>query len=158
MLSQTAVNPALAIVSAMITPAILILASGSLVSSTLVRLGRIVDQTRSLIALAQSLRSADRTAALAAVEQRIDLHLRRAALARRALLGYYLSICLFLLSSLLIALLEAAHLTHLWWIGPTFVIIGGLVLTLATLSLVIEVNISAGSLRQEVAAAREHQL
>ena len=49
MLTQPAANPSLAIVSAMITPAILILAAGSLVSSTLVRLGRIVDQTRVLV-------------------------------------------------------------------------------------------------------------
>lgn len=42
-------SPALAIISAMITPAILILASGNLVNSTLTRLGRIVDRTRALI-------------------------------------------------------------------------------------------------------------
>jgi hypothetical protein len=39
----------LSIISAMITPAILILATGSLVASTLTRLGRIVDRARSLL-------------------------------------------------------------------------------------------------------------
>lgn len=156
MLNQPVANSALAIVSAMITPAILILASGSLVSSTLVRLGRIVDQTRALIAQGQSLRSSNDARALALLEARINLQLRRAQLARQALLGYYISISLFLLSSLVLALLSAVHFTRYFWLGPAIVIIGGIVLLFATAALVIEVNISAGTLQEEVRIYREH--
>jgi|ERR1700694_569711 len=150
MLNQPVLNPALSIVSAMITPAILILAAGSLVSSTLVRLGRIVDQTRALIAQAEKLKSQADQKTVALVEARINLQLRRAELARQALMGYYVSISLFLVSSLVIALLEAIHETKLYWIGPAIVIAGGAVLIFATATLLIEVNISAGTLREEV--------
>ncbi|MDQ6780766.1 MAG: DUF2721 domain-containing protein [Candidatus Eremiobacteraeota bacterium] len=148
-------NAGLAIVSAMIAPAILILAAGSLVSSTLVRLGRIVDQTRALLSSGEHHRGSGDQRGLALIESRIDLQLRRAELARRALLGYYLSIFIFLLSSLLIALFEAVHLSKLFWIGPAFVILGGGVLLFATASLVVEVNISAGTLHEEVRVYRQ---
>ncbi|PZR60985.1 MAG: hypothetical protein DLM53_10040 [Candidatus Eremiobacter antarcticus] len=156
MLSSPSGNPALSIVSAMITPAILILASGSLVSSTLVRLGRIVDQTRALIADGQALRSAGKTPALDFIDRRIDRQLRRAELARSALLGFYIAICLFLISSVVIAITQATH-AGFFWLGPVIVIIGGVVLILATAALVFEVNVSAGTLHEEVVSYRERE-
>ena len=155
MLTQPAANPSLAIVSAMITPAILILAAGSLVSSTLVRLGRIVDQTRVLIDRGLAAKQRGDQRALAFIEAAINLQLRRADLARRALLGFYISISLFLVSSLAIALLEATRATAYYWVGPTIVMLGGGVLILATAALVIEVNISEGTLQEEVRIYRQ---
>lgn len=141
----------------MITPAILILASGSLVSSTLVRLGRIVDQTRALIAEGQALRSAGPTPALDFVDRRIDRQLRRAELARSALLGFYIAISLFLISSVVIAITQATH-AGFFWFGPIIVILGGVVLILATAALVFEVNVSAGTLHEEVESYRAREL
>jgi hypothetical protein len=143
------INPSMAIVSAMITPAILILAAGSLVSSTLVRLGRVVDQTRLLVLRGQELRAAGKHAAVAIIEERMDRQLRRAELARQALWGYYLAIVLFLLSGVVIALGQAIHF-RFSWIGPAIVVAGGLVLIAATSQLVIEIGVGAGSLREEV--------
>lgn len=140
-------------VSAMITPAILILAAGSLVASTLVRLGRVVDQTRAFIVQGEQLRKEGRTSDLAVVEARIDRQLRRSELARNALWGYYVAIALFLLSSVVLAIDQATH-GPFAWLGPSIVLFGGLVLMLATLALVFEVGLSAGLLREEVEVYR----
>ncbi len=140
-------------VTAMITPAILILAAGSLVASTLVRLGRVVDQTRAFILQGQEMRKEGRTSELAVVEDRIDRQLRRAELARNALWGYYVAITLFLLSSVVLAIDQATR-APFGWLGPSIVLLGGLVLMLATLALVFEVGLSAGLLREEVEVYR----
>ena len=138
-----------AVVSAMITPAILILAAGSLVSSTLVRLGRVVDQTRALIAQGERLVHQGKREGLDRVLVRIDRQVRRAELARTALWGYYIAIAFFLLSSVMLALNQVFH-GHVNWVGPSLTLVGGLVLMLATAALVVEVGLSAGSLREEV--------
>lgn len=146
----------MSIVTAMITPAILILAAGSLVSSTLVRLGRVVDQTRALIVRADDLRLAGKTAAIAIIENRMDRQLRRAELARNALWGYYLAIVIFLISSVAIALGQVIHV-H-FGIGAGMVLLGGCVLIWATSQLVIEVGLGAGSLREEVESYKRRDL
>jgi hypothetical protein len=147
--SNPFINPDMSMVSAMITPAILILAAGSLVASTLVRLGRVVDQTRALIIRGDELRAEGRHVDLTAVEQRMQRQLRRAELARNALWGYYVAIALFLVASVVLAVDQATH-APFEWLGPSIVLLGGLVLMLATLALVFEVGLSAGSLREEV--------
>jgi hypothetical protein len=149
--------PGMAIVTAMITPAILILAAGSLVASTLVRLGRVVDQTRALIVRGDALRQAGNTAAVAIIEDRMERQLRRAELARNALWGYYLAIVLFLVSSVMIALSRIIHV-RFSWIGPAFVLLGGCVLIAATSQLVVEVGLGAGSLREEVESYKRREL
>jgi len=152
-----AMYPGMSIVTAMITPAILILAAGSLVSSTLVRLGRVVDQTRALVLQGESLRQSGKSEAVAIIEDRMDRQLRRAELARNALWGYYLAIVLFLVSSVTIALSQAIH-ARFSWIGPFIVLLGGCVLILATSQLVIEVGLGAGSLREEVESYKKREL
>ena len=147
----------MSIVTAMITPAILILAAGSLVSSTLVRLGRVVDQTRALIIQGDELRRNGKSAAVAIIEYRMDRQLRRAELARNALWGYYLAIVLFLVSSVIIAVTHATHAV-ISWVGPTIVLVGGVVLIAATTQLVIEVGLGAGSLREEVESYKRSEL
>ena len=149
--------PGMSVVTAMITPAILILAAGSLVASTLVRLGRVVDQTRALIVLGDALRREGRTSAVAIVESRMDRQLRRAELARNALWGYYLAIVFFLISSVMIALSRVIHV-RFSWIGPSMVLLGGCVLIAATTQLVIEVGLGAGSLREEVESYKKREL
>jgi hypothetical protein len=142
-------NPDMTMISAMITPAILILAAGSLVASTLVRLGRVVDQTRALIAEGEQARGSGKMLDLPAIERRMQRQLRRAELARNALWGYYVAIALFLLSSVVLAVDQATH-APFEWLGPSITLLGGLVLMLATLALVVEVGLSAGALREEV--------
>jgi hypothetical protein len=146
---RTILEADLSMVSAMITPAILILAAGSLVSSTLVRLGRVVDQTRVLLGQSERFRSEGNVEHAAVIERWLDRQLRRAALVRNALWGYYIAIALFLLSSIVLAFNTALH-GRFDWLGALIVVLGGIVLMLATSALVVEVGVSAGSLKEEV--------
>ena len=75
--------------------------------------------------------------------------LRRSDLARNALVCYYTAISLFLLSIFIIGL-TLLHVINVDWLGPAIVILGGVFLFAGSASLVVEVNISGGSTRQEV--------
>lgn len=133
----------------MITPAILILAAGSLVSGTLVRVGRIVDNIRALMARGDVMRRAGNVNALRIIDRQLDLLLRRSDLVRTALVCYYSAITLFLLSILFIGL-TLLHIINLDWLGPAIVMLGGVFLFAGSACLVIEVNLSSGAMRQEV--------
>jgi len=122
-----------------------------------VRLGRVADYTRTLIAQSEVARREGKTHAVEILEVRMDRQLRRAELTRNALWGYYFAIVLFLVSSVLIALSQVLHVT-LEWIGPSMILIGGLVMIVATAQLVIEVGLSAGSLRQEIQSHKNREL
>jgi len=140
--------PSLQVVTGMITPAILILAAGSLVQGTLIRLGRIVDNIRALIARGLEMRLAGNEDALRLIDSHLTILLRRNDLARTALVCYYTAISLFLLSTLVIALTLLFH--KLDWLGPAIVMLGGAFLFAGSAALVIEVNVSSGSTRQEI--------
>lgn len=139
----------LAIISAMITPAILILASGNLVSSTLTRLGRIVDRAR---ALGDHLaKNHDGMGGLASAELAdiLLLYRRRSAFVARALSAYYAAIGFFIVTSLTIALDNFAQ----WlvpWLAVVLTVIGVLLLLLGTLALVVETNLASGMLGREL--------
>ncbi|HKW45548.1 MAG TPA: DUF2721 domain-containing protein [Candidatus Eremiobacteraceae bacterium] len=147
----------LTIVSAMITPAILILAAGSLVNTTLVRLGRAVDRARWLIDRGDEYRAAGNQNAVRVTDQRLERQLKRAELSRLSLSGYYVAIALFLVSSLAIAINELTG-DPFPMVGPAIVILGGIVLLLSTAAVVVEVNISAGTLREEARQYRQREL
>jgi uncharacterized protein DUF2721 len=147
----------MSLVAAIVTPAILILAAGSLVASTIVRLGRVADHTRTLIVQCEAARREGKRQAAEILEARMDRQLRRAELTRNALWGYYFAIVLFLVSSVLIAVSQVFHLA-LEWIGPSMVLLGGLVMIVATSQLVIEVGLSAGLLRQEIHSYKNREL
>jgi len=139
----------LAIISASLTPAILILATGSLVTSTLTRLNRITDRARDLIdAIADARKAGD--------EERITLgvlwlrtYLRRSTLAERALTFYYTAIGMFVASSLAITIDDLTH-DSVPWLSLVLVVGGALLLFAGTASLVIEANIATGTLRAEI--------
>jgi hypothetical protein len=147
----------LSVVSAMITPAILILAAGSLVNTTLVRLGRAADQSRWLIAQGDQFHAAGNRKAMRVIEERLERQLKRASLSRLALTGYYVAIALFLVASLAIAINELSG-DPFPMVGPAIVILGGIALLMSTFAVVIEVNVSAGTLREEARQFREREL
>jgi hypothetical protein len=141
----------------MITPAILILAAGSLANTTLVRLGRAVDRARWLIERGDEYHAAGNVNAMRVVENRLEVQLKRAEFSRLALSGYYLAIATFLVSSLAIAINELVG-DPFPMLGPAIVILGGFILFLSTAAVVVEVNISAGTLREEARQFREREL
>jgi hypothetical protein len=149
-LDQAAPAPQhLAIISAMITPAILILAAGSLVNSTLTRLARIVDRARALIDQASlSSKSGDEAATQIVIDW-LAMYLRRTALAERALTMFYAAIGMFVAGSLAITLDSITH-GALPWLPASLVILGAVFLFIGTLTLVVETHLAAGILRREI--------
>ncbi len=141
--------PTLAIISAMITPAILILASGNLVASTLQRLGRIVDRSRALVDRLEAQRPTASVAASRAIEETVRLYRRRALFVSRALSAYYAAIGLFIVTSLTIALDNVMQNTAPW-LAVALTVSGVLLLLLGTVALVIETNIAAHMLSREL--------
>lgn len=139
----------LTIISAMITPAILILASGNLVASTLTRLGRIVDRAR---ALGDHLAAHGQAMGGSASAELVDIlrnYRRRSIFVARALSAYYAAIGFFIVTSLTIALDNVVQ-TLVPWLAVVLTVIGVLLLLLGTLALVIETNLASGMLGREL--------
>ncbi|HEY0798659.1 MAG TPA: DUF2721 domain-containing protein [Candidatus Baltobacteraceae bacterium] len=144
-------SPFLGVISAMITPAILILATGSLVMSTLTRVGRIVDRARRLIALLATQRASNDTEGAQTTVDWLFHYRRRAALAERALTLYYSAIGTFVAASLAISV-DSLTRNSIPWLSLMFVVVGAIFLFSGTLALVIETNIATGALRKEIDA------
>jgi hypothetical protein len=142
-------SPFLAIISAMITPSILILAAGSLVASTLTRIARVVDRARTLIDRIPQYRAAGDEASIAVAKGWLRDYQRRGALAERALQLYYLAIGLFVAGSLAITI---DNLTQhaIPWLSLALVVSGAACLFFGTAALVLETNIATGTLRSEI--------
>ncbi|ADV66474.1 DUF2721 domain-containing protein [Deinococcus maricopensis] len=102
-------NPdgALSVLSAMITPAVLISAGGTLILSTSQRLGRTTDRVRSLTGRFKQLIGEGRLEPLAREEKRMIISqiprlTRRVRLLQRALTSFYGAVAVFVLTSLVI--------------------------------------------------------
>jgi hypothetical protein len=147
--SSHAQMPALAIISSMITPAILILASGSLVASTLTRLARIVDRARTLIDRRESSRAANDAEGIATYTEMLKDYRRRATLVERALSGFYAAIGFFVATSLTIAL-DNFMQNLVPWLAVGFTICGVTLLLAGTVALTFETNMAAGTLYREL--------
>ncbi|HEX8391768.1 MAG TPA: DUF2721 domain-containing protein [Longimicrobium sp.] len=107
----------LAALSAMVTPAVLILASSSLVLATSNRLTRAVDRTRSITENIIDLSNAEEDRTMLAEERELLLHLlertaRRTKLLTRALTRLYMALAIFIATSATLGLVAALGLPY----------------------------------------------
>ena len=110
-LSQTSgtLAPALAVLTAMITPAILVLAAGTLIGSTSTRLGRVVDCVRALSDSFEALETGE-TKSASLEERRVHIFgqlnglTRRARLLQLSMLTLYLALASFVSTSVVLGL------------------------------------------------------
>jgi hypothetical protein len=142
----------LGVISAMITPAILILGTGSLVASTLTRIARVFDRARDLLQRTVDARERGDELAVRTFTRWLRAYRRRTMLAERALTLYYGAIFLFVVSSLSIALVDVTRFASPS-VSLALVLLGAGMLCLATAFLVIETNLATGMLRAEIAHA-----
>lgn len=138
-----------ALISVMITPAILILATGSLVTSTLTRLARIVDRTRFLIDRLQEDVQKNDVARAEVHRTLLHRYTRRSALVERALSAYYLAIGLFVASCLAIAFDNVMRDT-IPWLAPALTVAGAIVMLLGTLAIFLETSMAHNIMLLEV--------
>ena len=106
----TMLAPTLGVLTAMITPAILILAAGTLITSTSGRLGRVVDRVRTLSDSFEALESGDPKTAFVEERRRhifdqLDKLTKRARLLQLSMTSYYIALAAFVATSVIIGLL-----------------------------------------------------
>ncbi len=146
-------GPALAVLSAMITPAVLISACGLLILSTSARLTRVVDRVRSMIAALDTLlaKAQDDLVQMRRqhVEGQLELLTHRCRLIQRALTSFYLALGAFVATILAIAL--TAVLPALAW-GPALLALAGTgVLFYGCVLLIRETRLAIESVDREMA-------
>jgi tetrahydromethanopterin S-methyltransferase subunit E len=145
---------ALAILSAMLTPAVLILACSSLTVATSSRLGRVIDRTRRLSERFEELASTDTGAVLmderrAFLFDQLDKATARARLLQKAMTQLYLGLSAFLATSVAIGI-DAAIRQDLGWIEVTLGMVGVGLLFYASVLLIRESRIALEAINDEM--------
>ncbi len=145
---------ALAVLTAMITPSVLISACGALIFSTSSRLGRVIDRVRLLSAKFEELarhpeadEMADDRRQLLFVQ--LDRQTSRARLIQRAMVAFYTALGIFVATSVTIAVI-AAVASDLTWVAVVLGILGGLFMFYGSVLLVIESRMAMASIASEM--------
>jgi hypothetical protein len=142
----------LSLLSAMITPAVLISACGTLIFSTATRLARIVDRVRTLAVHLESI-FAGQVPDFAEerrreIEVQIGFYAQRSLLVQGALTSFYLALGFFVAAVIGIGL--TAFLPHLAWLPTLLGILGTVVLFHGCVSLIRETRLAVRSVNSEM--------
>jgi uncharacterized protein DUF2721 len=136
----------------MITPAVLISACGTLIFSTSNRLARIVDRVRELSRTIETLFSDDAIKFVeerhAELERQIATHARRSRLIQQSLTSFYISLGIFVGTTISIGL--DAWLHNIAWLPSTLGITGTLVLFYGCVLLIAEARLALRSVKAEM--------
>ncbi len=141
-------SAAVALIAAMVTPALLILACASLVATMLVRMARVVDRARLLAATVHegNLEKLGATPDQARIA--LDRHAKRARYVEWSIAALYVSVVIFVLTSLSIVI---DHVTgSLGWLPAGLAIIGTLPLLAGGAWMVAESRLSGEQIAEEI--------
>lgn len=133
------------VLTAMLAPALLMAATGSLLISANNRLARVVDRLRALIAARGEAGEAE---VIASLDRQIRQHRRRSHYVLRACTLLYVGLGAFVATSLALAVDAFTGFT----LGHTpagFALLGVLALLVASLSMGLEVHLAVNSLNEE---------
>jgi len=133
----------------MITPALLILAAGSLVATALVRLGRVVDRSRALVA---SIAAGD-VADADDLRRTLDRHQRRALYAERSVALFFGAVVVFVLDCLSIGVDHFAG-DSLTAVPVAATIVGMAILLVGAGYMVAESQLGAQQIVEEIGRGR----
>lgn len=145
------------ILSAMITPVVLILASGSLILTTSQRLSRVIERTRKLTDWIKELANTDAKQSSVHDEviilfQQLSKNARRAKLLQRAMACLYITLSIFVATSISIGIVDISKAQYTW-IPVALGIIGALLLFYASILLIKESKIAISAVDQEMDSA-----
>lgn len=148
----TTLSAALAVLTAMITPALLISATGTFILSTSNRLGRCVDRMRGIIATLEEDRAAtthhmseERKSFLLS---QVDMMTQRSRILARVLVYLYFASGIFMATSVSIAVASVA-MAHWSWLPLVLGISGALLQFIASIMLIREARLSRLGLEEE---------
>lgn len=148
-------NSVIEFLTAMITPALLISATGSLVLSTSTRLGRVVDRVRALeVRLGEMIYAEDKSE-IPLYERRVevivdllDLVTSRSRLLQRAMTTFYYGLMLFILTSVAIAVVGIFNVYR--WMPIPIGIIGIMFLFYGSLLMLKETRMATATINEEM--------
>lgn len=145
---------ALAVLTAMITPAVLISACGALIFSTSTRLGRVVDRVRLLSERFQELVAHPEKDEMfeerrALIFSQLDRQTSRARLIQRAMAAFYTALGVFVASSVAIAVVSAAA-RNFTWVAVVLGLLGSLFMLYGSLLLIVESRMALGAIMSEM--------
>lgn len=145
-------SAAVAMIAAMITPALLILGSASLVASALMRMARVVDRARILAAVANEGSWNKLGVTPAELRGWLESHAKRARHAERSIALLYSAIVVFIATCLAIV---ADRVTgeSLGWLPVVLAVIGTLFMLSGGAYMVAESRASGKQISQEILSA-----
>jgi Protein of unknown function (DUF2721) len=143
---------ALAVLTAMITPAVLISACGALIFSTSTRMGRVVDRVRTLSERFENLAKNPEQDEMfeerrALIFSQLDRQTSRARLLQRAMLSFYVALSIFVATSVAIVAAVARNFT---WVAVVLGMLGSFFMLYASVLLVIESRMALGAIMSEM--------
>lgn len=144
------------VLGAMITPAVLISASGTLVLSTSNRLTRVVDRVRALAGEAERLRKEgiEEETRTRLIAEQLPVLSRRALLLRSALTVLYTAIGLLVATSIAVGIVAVLGWTY-GWVPVVFGLAGACALLYGSLLLVREARLAIGFTLRELTTIRD---
>ena len=141
--------------TAMVTPTLLISATGSLVLSTSTRLGRVVDRARELESRLSELITIEDKSRIPLYDKRLDTTVKlldkvtsRSRILQRALSAFYYGLGFFILTSVTIAI--AAFFTTYRWIPIPVGIIGIMYLFWGSVQMLRETRLATATINAEM--------
>ena len=145
-------SAAVATITAMITPALLLLGSASLVASALMRMARVVDRARFLAAIVHEGNLDKIGVTTDQLRAWLDRHAKRARYAERSITLLYGAIVVFVSTCLSIALDRAVG-GSLSWLPVAFAVAGTLLLLCGGTYMVAESRLSSEQINIEIGSA-----
>ena len=145
---------ALAILTAMITPAVLISACGALIFSTSTRLGRVIDRVRVLSERFETLALSPEKDEMfnerrELIFSQLDRQTSRARLIQRAMTAFYTALGVFVSSSVAIAIVSAAA-RNFTWLAVVLGLMGSLFMLYGSVLLIVESRMALSAIHSEM--------
>jgi hypothetical protein len=141
----------LSLLSAMITPAVLISACGTLVFSTATRLARIVDRVRELTKTMETLFRGEGDfpeERRAEIERQLGFYVRRSRLVQRSLTAFYTALGIFVAATIAIGI--TAFVPEAAFFPSAFGIVGALELFYGCILLIREMRVAQRAVDSEM--------
>lgn len=154
-LQPEALTSTLSVLTAMITPAVLISACGTMILSTSTRLGRVVDRVRVLSDRLEEM-TREGHPELALYEERrnvifiqLDKLTSRARLLQRSMMTFYIAVGTFVATSVAIGIVAASGAFYTW-IPVVTALIGALCLFYGSILLIFEARMATSTITAEM--------
>ena len=147
-------SSATTVLTAMITPAVLISACGSMILSTSTRLGRVVDRVRNLSERLEEISNRDENdlakERLASIYDQLDKLTSRARLLQRCMVTFYLSLGAFVATSVAIGVVAISSSLRYTLVPVIFGLIGALFLFYGSMLLIFEARLALSTIHAEM--------